>query len=155
MFTWYAWRAGSPACSSCSRNSGNSSYNSTIRNEILIVNWKKLYKIEKWKYLILFAQPCRVCLEYLPVQRVLVRQPAQLVRLDRIFQIVPVYQVSHLYHLALEFQEDRVTLVVRLCHFGRLLHLVRPCRLDQVSLCKNINILKTDFLNSYLQQPTY
>ena len=153
MFTWYAWRAGSPACSSCSRKTGNSPYGEQEGEEFLLTG--TIVQNKRKKYLILLALQFQQCLAYLPVQRVLVRQPAQLVRLDRIFQIVPVYQVSHLYHLALEFQEDRVTLVVRLCHFGRLLHLVRPCRLDQVSLCKNINILKTDFLNSYLQQPTY
>ena len=152
MFTWYAWRAGSPACSSCSRKTGNSPYDEQEGEEFLLTG--TIIQNKRKKYLILLALQFQQCLAYLPDQRVLVRQPAQLVRLDRIFQIVPVYQVSHLYHLALEFQEDRVTLVVRLCHFGRLLHLVRPCRLDQVGLCKKINI-KTDFLNSYLQQPTY
>ena len=153
MFTWYAWRAGSPACSSCSRKTGNSLYGEQEGEEFLFTG--TIIQNKRKKYLILLALQFQQCLAYLPDQRVLVRQPAQLVRLDRIFQIVPVYQVSHLDRLALEFQADRVTLVVRLCHFGRLLHLVRPCRLDQVSLCKNINILKTDFLNSYLQQPTY
>ena len=36
MFTWYAWRAGSPACSSCSRKTGNSPYGEQEGEEFLL-----------------------------------------------------------------------------------------------------------------------
>ena len=80
-----------------------------------------------------------MCLAYHPAQRDLVLRLVQPVRLDRIFQIVQVFQVNHPGRFALEFQADQLILAVHLYHFCRLRRLVRPYRLDQVDLCKTNN----------------